>query len=1045
MLYSPFVSEYATVLGKTAKPADVLSSSITIETLTASGTVLIKWDAIADIDFEEYVVRISSSNNWAAGSEIFRSSTTEYLYAPTSIASGTYYFLIKARDTTNNYSENAGSMSFAIGVPNTPVLTYALDGENLSLTWTDCTNQFAVTKYEVFTDAAATTKLTIAGNTLEDVGTSLALSYKVDWKVVDNPTLYIKATDTASNTSISSGTYIGILAPDTASTGGDGLNFSEYLSASSDFDNINYLMSWRVTPPGANLLPIIGYEVRKGLTNQGFSAGTTVDFCDITEKSVVVTWGPDKGQAVRRYFVAAKDSAGNFGIAAVLDVEVVIPGTPSATSVLVGDMLEVNWALPTGGSLPVTGYETREVDSGWGVDDDTKKVSTTGGFKEKVTWTVNAYPSGKPFYIRAKDSAGNYSTTESSTFIIAKPTSSLNLDSKSTFVDGSFRLSWNNANDTRNANQLPISKYRINKFEDWSGEGYSSTVNLDEANILSKDIPVTWGPSTPWRFWVVPIDSAGNVCDTSTENTQWTTTASIIVLGAPNMTYTFSGENVLVDWNTPTTGSLPVKYYETRLADSNWGVDTGDNAGTIGDATRYIDRVTWGASYTESGVLYDTATRVACRTYFVKAYDVAGNPGLTGSIDVDIASPTEVPVTDISKTVIDNNVIIKWPSVTNGSEVPVKHYEVFKCPAPGCEVGDLANVIPTVELGTASAFFETTKGTYRYWVKVRDTADNLSQGTSIEAFVNQPPDYELLDSLDFEFDSSKLIVAHCEGYNSTVESTCEANGGIWKEASFHSKSNISVLKDDIPGRAVLPVNTTETWEGHFVSQGARADDGNTVPSATPGDIYPFLLEDIDHLYFLRGDTANDAVYWQKWDLGGQVSATQLTLTNNISGIGGSITSTPTFYWTDSESLYESESITSTTGWDAGIAGASAAAATNLRFVKVKVVYSTDSVNKLGVINSQNILADLKLISESGSDSITTASTGKVITFAKEFRDMNSITVSPNTGSTPTFAVYDFLDNPNPTNFTVYLFDTSGNKTTGSFSWSAQGLDGTTGA
>ena len=59
--------------------------------------------------------------------------------------------------------------------------------------------------------------------------------------------------------------------------------------------------------------------------------------------------------------------------------------------------------------------------------------------------------------------------------------------------------------------------------------------------------------------------------------------------------------------------------------------------------------------------------------------------------------------------------------------------------------------------------------------------------------------------------------------------------------------------------------------------------------------------------------------------------------------------------------------------------------------------------------------------------------------------MNSITVSPNTGSTPTFAVYDFLDNPNPTNFTVYLFDTSGNKTTGSFSWSAQGLDGTTGA
>jgi len=1028
MLYSPFAKTDAVVFGKTRKPADVLSTSITIETRTASGALLLEWAEITDVDFENYVVRISSTTSWDGGTEIYRGKEPRALYTPSSLVTGVYYFLIKAKDTTNNYSVNAGSKSFPIGIPNTPIVSYALDGENLSLTWTDATNQFAITKYEIYTDTG-TTKLTVAGETLEDVGTSLSFSYKVDWLIADNPTIYIKAIDTAGNSSISNGTAISILPP-AVSTEVSGLTFEEYLITNSSFDDINYKMSWRAPPSGPNLLPIAGYEVRKGDTTQGFIDGTIVDFCDITEKSVLVTWGPDQGETTRRYFVAPKDTAGNFGTAAVLDIEVIKPGQVTPTSVLVGDMLEINWFLPTGGSLPIVDYETREVDSGWGTDTSYKKLSATLGYKEKVSWTVDTYPSGKPFYIRAIDSAGNYSSTEVSQFTIAKPTSSLSLGSKSYYTDGSYRLSWANANDNRGATQLPIVKYKISKFEDWSGELYGEATKIDEAAVLSKDIPVTWGPENPWRFWVVPIDSAGNTCDTTTETLQWSTTATLVALSAPNISYSFSGENVLIDWTTPSSGSLPVKYYETRLEDSNWGVDSGANAYLkLGDTTRYIDRVSWGASYDSSGVLYDTTTRPSSKTYYIRAYDIAGNLGSAGHVTVDISSPTEVNSVDLTKTVIDNNVIIKWPAVSNSSNIPVKHYEVFKCATAGCAVGALANVTPTVELGTASAFFETTAGTYRYWVKVRDTAGNLSQGTYIDAFVNQPPDYELLDSLDFEFNTSSLIAAHCEGHSTTSESTCESNGGVWKEASEHSKSYIAELADDIAGKAVVPVNTTETWAQHYSSQSASN------------------ITSLDHTYFLRGDTSNSAIFWQKWDLGGQVSATQLTLTNNISAIGGAITVTPTFYWTNSESLYESESMSSTSGWTSGIAGASAAAATNLRFVKVKVVYTTNSVNKLGLINSQNVLADLKLISESGSDEVTTASSGKIVTFSKKFRDITSITVSPNTGSTPTngTTVYDFLDTPNPTNFTVYLFDMNGNETTGSFSWNAQGLDGTAGA
>jgi hypothetical protein len=53
-------------------------------------------------------------------------------------------------------------------------------------------------------------------------------------------------------------------------------------------------------------------------------------------------------------------------------------------------------------------------------------------------------------------------------------------------------------------------------------------------------------------------------------------------------------------------------------------------------------------------------------------------------------------------------------------------------------------------------------------------------------------------------------------------------------------------------------------------------------------------------------------------------------------------------------------------------------------------------------------------------------------------DIDSISVTP-LATSSVVAVYDFVDSPNPTSFKVLLFNSSGTRISGSFSWSARGV------
>jgi len=136
MSYSRYANETSTLLGKIKPPSDVDSFTGTI--LPKLGGILLNWDAISDIDFREYVIKyqysideIVSSPAWGAEDlGVFNVVGTTYTVSLSDI--GYYYFLIKAVDTTGNYSETATS------VPVTIVATsFKVDQDYTSITSAD--------------------------------------------------------------------------------------------------------------------------------------------------------------------------------------------------------------------------------------------------------------------------------------------------------------------------------------------------------------------------------------------------------------------------------------------------------------------------------------------------------------------------------------------------------------------------------------------------------------------------------------------------------------------------------------------------------------------------------------------------------------------------------------------------------------------------------------------------------------------------------------------------------------------------------------------
>jgi predicted phage tail protein len=485
----------------------------------------------------------------------------------------------------------------------------------------------------------------------------------------------------------------------------------------------------------------------------------------------------------------------------------------------------------------------------------------------------------------------------------------------------------------------PVADLDLQGYEIWQGPAFGVGTKIGLFAATAKKVGLMPTGTTTW--YIKALDTSGVYSAAATG-------VSLTISGAaaPSVSGSFAGENFILAWNK-VTGDLVTDFYEIRYGtvSSTWATAT---VLATSKSTAFSTKGNW----------------LGTRRFFVAAVDVKGNVGVDGYFDAIVIAPTQ-PI--ISQQVIDNNVLLRWNDCTQ--TLPLDSYELRR---GGTWAG--GTVIGTKK-GEFTTVFETTSGTYTYWLAGIDLAGNYGTPGSVAAVVNQPPDYVL----DYDQDST---------FSGTKTSTVAENGTL-----------------------VATVSTTETWQDHFTSRGWTT----LQDQITAG--YPIYAQ----------PSATSGSYVEEIDFGAVLGGTKITSTLTYAVVSGATTITPTL------------SVKTTAGgaWT-DYAGVDSVYATNFRYVKVAYAFASSGGDDLIRISILNVKLDKKLKSDTGSGTANSGDVGgTTVLFNVPFVDIEGIGVTAS-GTTPRIAIYDFVDVPNPTSFKVLLFDTSGNRVTGGFSWQARG-------
>lgn len=355
------------------------------------GGVRIKWDERLETNF--YELRTGAS--WDTATLIAPVTGTEYLWAaqPT----GTITLWLKSIDANGNYSTNAISLNAVITGPGAPDASYETAGPDEVLSWTIPTSGFTVDRYEIRQGAswAAGVK----------VDSTKATSYrrKVDYSGAR--TYWIAAVDVQDNYGEPDSLSVNITIP------------SVVTSQRVEVIDNNVLLFWN--PPTTGTLPVDRYEVRKGAS---WASGEVVGSNGNSTFAAVF----EQSGGTYTYWIAAVDSAGNFGVAASIVAAVSQPPDYILRNDMNSDFsgTKVN-ALPFEGGLllPVNTTET------W-----TQHFVNNGYATPQAQITA-----GNPLYIEPGMTSATY--TEAIDYGTTLPATTISVTLNSTAVAGAVTAS----------------------------------------------------------------------------------------------------------------------------------------------------------------------------------------------------------------------------------------------------------------------------------------------------------------------------------------------------------------------------------------------------------------------------------------------------------------------------------------------------------------------------------------------------------------------------------------------------------------------------
>lgn len=224
------------VLGKSVPPTTPTNFLASLQ----SYGILFQWSKVPDLDVREYELRLGT--DWDTATYIARVSSLSYTL--TLRTAGTYSALLKAVDTSGNYSNTAATATFSILGPSVPVISYALDEADILLNWTESKGSFALDSYVVKYGTSLETAISLGQVK------ALSLKTKVDWG--GNRKFFVQGVDVAGNIGAAGEVVVVIQLPNRPA------------SFTADVIDNNILLKW--DEPAQTSLPISRYELSLGPT-----------------------------------------------------------------------------------------------------------------------------------------------------------------------------------------------------------------------------------------------------------------------------------------------------------------------------------------------------------------------------------------------------------------------------------------------------------------------------------------------------------------------------------------------------------------------------------------------------------------------------------------------------------------------------------------------------------------------------------------------------------------------------------------------------------
>lgn len=314
----------------------------------------------------------------------------------------------------------------------------------------------------------------------------------------------------------------------------------------------------------------------------------------------------------------------------IVSGSVTAPGSVGAVTTSV-EGLRVKLSWPRNAEVDVIGYEVRDTNTGWGIDNN----YLYNGSATSCTVPPGTLNVLKTYYIKAYDTSKLYSATATTaSYTVVPPTAPTNLNaifSTTSATISTATLTWDNT-----IPPFGLKQYRV-RITLPNSTFTDSIVNTP--NII---VNTSWTGTAVATVYVT--DSLGNESLASTGYN--------LLKNSPNnvttpITISTVGNKLLLDWVEVVKTSLPIVAYEVRTSDTNWG-----------DGTTFL----WKGAVSECQVpVGAVGTPVS---YYVKAIDSDNiySTAATATVYTRTAPPTISAATYVYSTTTAGqaNVTFNW-------------------------------------------------------------------------------------------------------------------------------------------------------------------------------------------------------------------------------------------------------------------------------------------------------------------------------------------------------------------------------------------------